>query len=76
LVGDDNRFDAVLVQQSNGFPYTGQEDKSLEVVYISHLLVEGSITIEKDCPVSHPFFLLRNADCACLPVGRECGMKI
>jgi hypothetical protein len=45
----------MIVQQSDGFPDPGEKDEPLKVVHISHLLIDGSIPIKKDSPVSHAF---------------------
>jgi hypothetical protein len=71
LIGDNNCFEAILVDQSDRLRHAGKENKSFEMVQIPHLLIDRSVPIEKNRPVCHAV-----VQCGMrLPAaGRDCGV--
>jgi hypothetical protein len=53
LIRDHYRFPFILVQQSNRLTRTGKKMKPFDMVYVSHLFVEGPVPIKKDCLMCH-----------------------
>jgi len=53
LVGYDDGKEAVLVQEPHGLGDTGEEHKTTDVVDVPHLLIDGSISIDKNCGFFH-----------------------
>jgi hypothetical protein len=51
LIGNNHNLPFMLVEQSNGLTHPGKKGKSFDMVDISHFFINGSIPIEKDCPM-------------------------
>ena len=49
LIGYHHHRDIMLIESADGLPYTRQENKSVDMVDIAHLLVDGAITVQEYC---------------------------
>jgi hypothetical protein len=53
LIGHDHGLQAVLIQQSDGLAGPGEENEPVNVIDISHLLIDGTVPVQKHSAVSH-----------------------
>jgi hypothetical protein len=53
LIRDHHRLPFMFVQQSNRLTYAGKKIKPFDMVYVSHLFIEGPVPIKKDGSMCH-----------------------
>ena len=49
LIGDDQGEKSVLVQEPNGFDHAGEQYEAAQMIDVAHLLVDGTVAVQKDC---------------------------